>query len=384
MKMPNNFLGHDGFIWFIGVVEDRDDPTKTGRVRVRCLGYHTDDKNALPTSDLPWASVMLPITSSGISGIGQSPLGLVEGSWVIGFFKDGQSSQEPIVLGSLPGQPSEYGHPSKGFYDPNTAEGLYFDNTLQEGEGQRKVSVYPRYIDEPDNNRLAVNEVEHSSIEARELARITNIPSAAFEEVNNAKDEAMAASSSQAFDTPENTYSAEYPFNHVYESESGHLLEFDDTAASQRVHLRHNNNTGIEFTGNGNRVDTISNDLYSITTNDSYAYINGHSTTTINGRHKLYINSSGTTDNNYDIQIGPNANINIQVDKGNINLVTKDGNINMNSATDFNLLVNGNMTTKVKGYVKTTIEGKNPDTELGLEEVVTEKIKVTGKTIDLN
>jgi hypothetical protein len=98
----------------------------------------------------------------------------------------------------------------------------------------------------------------------------------------------------------------------------------------------------------------------------------------------LYINSSGNTDNNYDIQIGPNANINIQVDKGNINLVTKDGNINMNSATDFNLLVNGNMTTKVKGYVKTTIEGKNPDTELGLEEVVTEKIKVTGKTIDLN
>ena len=117
--MPNNFLGHDGFIWFIGVVEDRDDPTKTGRVRVRCLGYHTDDKTALPTSDLPWASVMLPITSSGISGIGQTPLGLVEGSWVIGFFKDGQSSQEPIILGSLPGRPTELPNTAKGFYDPS-------------------------------------------------------------------------------------------------------------------------------------------------------------------------------------------------------------------------------------------------------------------------
>ena len=38
-----NFLGRDGFIWFTGVVEDRDDPDKLGRVRVRCVGYHTND-----------------------------------------------------------------------------------------------------------------------------------------------------------------------------------------------------------------------------------------------------------------------------------------------------------------------------------------------------
>ena len=83
-----NFLGQDGFIWFVGVVEDRADPKHLGRCRVRALGYHTADKIALPTEDLPWAMPMLPITSSGISGIGQSPLGLVEGSWVLGFFRD--------------------------------------------------------------------------------------------------------------------------------------------------------------------------------------------------------------------------------------------------------------------------------------------------------
>ena len=98
-----NFLGQDGFIWFIGVVEDRNDPQKLGRVRVRCLGYHTENKVDLPTTDLPWASPVLPITSSGISGIGQSPLGLVEGSWVVGFFRDSTYAQEPIVIGSLPG-----------------------------------------------------------------------------------------------------------------------------------------------------------------------------------------------------------------------------------------------------------------------------------------
>ena len=83
-----NFLGQDGFIWFVGVVEDRADPQYLGRCRVRCLGYHTENKLELPTADLPWAMPMLPITSSGISGIGQTPLGLVEGSWVLGFFRD--------------------------------------------------------------------------------------------------------------------------------------------------------------------------------------------------------------------------------------------------------------------------------------------------------
>ena len=65
-----NFMGMDGFQWFIGVVEDRMDPKFLGRLRVRILGYHTDDKQKLPTEDLPWAHPMNPITSATISGIG--------------------------------------------------------------------------------------------------------------------------------------------------------------------------------------------------------------------------------------------------------------------------------------------------------------------------
>ena len=58
-----NFMGLDGFIWFIGVVEDRNDPSKLGRVKVRCLGFHSEDKNDIPTADLPWAHVCLLYTS---------------------------------------------------------------------------------------------------------------------------------------------------------------------------------------------------------------------------------------------------------------------------------------------------------------------------------
>ena len=30
-----NFMGKDGFQWFVGVVEDRDDPKRMGRLNVR-------------------------------------------------------------------------------------------------------------------------------------------------------------------------------------------------------------------------------------------------------------------------------------------------------------------------------------------------------------
>ncbi len=76
----SNFMGKDGFHWFVGVVESRNDPSQIGRVQVRVLGHHTDNKNSIPTEDLPWATVMMPTTSSANSGIGTSPSFIVEGS----------------------------------------------------------------------------------------------------------------------------------------------------------------------------------------------------------------------------------------------------------------------------------------------------------------
>lgn len=94
-------FNRDGFNWWIGVVEDRMDPEKMGRCRVRIFGYHTDSKQILPTKDLPWATPIQPITSAAISGIGSSPLGPVEGTWVIGFFLDGEDMQQPAIFGTI-------------------------------------------------------------------------------------------------------------------------------------------------------------------------------------------------------------------------------------------------------------------------------------------
>lgn len=92
--------------WWTGVVEDRDDPEKLGRCRVRIFGYHIDDTTLLPTNELPWALPMQSVTSAAASGVGSTPIGIVTGSWVVGFFLDGDEGQQPIIMGTIAGKPS--------------------------------------------------------------------------------------------------------------------------------------------------------------------------------------------------------------------------------------------------------------------------------------
>ncbi len=98
------------FTWFIGSVEDIDDPKDLNRVKVRAYGYY--DSEEIKTNDLPWATVMMPVTSASVKGNGgnhhlepeiKDVKGKVikEGSWVVGFFRDGPSAQDPIVIGSI-------------------------------------------------------------------------------------------------------------------------------------------------------------------------------------------------------------------------------------------------------------------------------------------
>ena len=213
-----NFLGKNDFVWFFGVVEDRNDPVRLGRVRVRCYGWHTDDKDKIPTEYLPWAQVIQNITSAAVSGKGTSPTGLVEGSWVVGFFLDGTRAQEPVVMGSLAGRPENIADTSLGFNDPN--------------------GVFPLYTDESDVNKLA-----------RGTNSISKTPDSVTGE-------------------PASPYAAKYPKNHVYESESGHVVEIDDTANAERIHIHHKSGTFIEMHPNGDVVTHHKNGFRTVTGND--------------------------------------------------------------------------------------------------------------------
>jgi hypothetical protein len=96
-----NLYSKEGLIWWVGVVEDRYDPLQLGRCKIRIFGYHTQDQNVLDTRDLPWAVPLQPITSAATSGIGSTPIGPVEGSWVVGWFLDGKDMQQPMFIGTI-------------------------------------------------------------------------------------------------------------------------------------------------------------------------------------------------------------------------------------------------------------------------------------------
>jgi hypothetical protein len=92
----DDYIGQP-FHWFTGQIRDIDDKKKFNRVKVYCHGYYHED---LETKDLPWATVMMPTTSAGIPNVGANHH-LEVGSWVVGFFRDGSSAQDPIVMGSI-------------------------------------------------------------------------------------------------------------------------------------------------------------------------------------------------------------------------------------------------------------------------------------------
>lgn len=220
------------FIWWYGVVEDRADPLELGRVRVRCYGWHTDNKNDLPTNDLPWGQAVQPITSAAMGDIGTSPTGIVEGTWVVGFFADGEEAQRPIVMGTIAGIPTSFPDTTKGFNDPN--------------------GVYPSEIERPDVDSRA-----------RGINSITKIPDSTIGE-------------------PADPYNALYPMNHTHRSESGHLIEIDDTTDAERIHVYHRSGTFIEIHPNGDVVTQHKNGWRSVTGNDK-VHITGNMTLVVDG-----------------------------------------------------------------------------------------------------
>lgn len=86
-------------IFFLGIVEQIDDPKKLGRIKVRQIHEYSDRVSA---DDIPWALPLMPSNSATYLGIGDSPTGIQVGSRVIGFFLDGKNKSKPVILGTYP------------------------------------------------------------------------------------------------------------------------------------------------------------------------------------------------------------------------------------------------------------------------------------------
>jgi hypothetical protein len=391
------YQGREGFTWFTGVVEDRNDPLFLNRVRVRIHGAHSHDKQLIATPDLPWSDVMMPTTSPSLSGLGTSTHGLVEGSSVMGFYRDDANMQAPVVIGSFIGVPQSFHRIDESIDDKGTRSFTKIERTTLEGfndprlesdssykgtpdgpspkhivrgygltlaldksprrDGVTTGESYPKkeYLGTSDVNVLARDyndETTYPIIEtvfgepSRTGIRGYVEPIYPFNHVHEtesghvlelkgtpdgpspkhivrgygltlALDKSPRRDGKTKGDTypkidylgtsdvnvlardyddktypiietvtgePKRGYvDPIYPFNHVHETESGHVLELDDTPDFERIHLYHRKGTRVEIDKDGNYVEKIVKDKYSVVLGDDTVTISGNVTVNITG-----------------------------------------------------------------------------------------------------
>lgn len=188
--IPTHRIGNDGFQWWVGQIEGTaaDEKNNKGgyRFKVRIVGDHPGDPELVGTEDLPWASVMMPVTVPFIPGNGGGAHPQLEvGCWVIGFYMDTEK-QKPIIMGSIgqtPGATKVFtertpdtppfvtaipqinaqadGPPiqkdeSGNSTGKNTATGGLSDGT-EDGDGNSRVNTPPKKV-EPLKNKTATAE----------------------------------------------------------------------------------------------------------------------------------------------------------------------------------------------------------------------------------
>lgn len=219
----------------------------------------------------------------------------------------GEKDAAPVIAtppadGDSTPRPSEQsirtGADNTGFRDPN--------------------SKYPLqdYIGESDTNRLARGIIEGTVVIKKDAVRIRGI---------------SKALDLGTWDQPEAPYGAKYPFNKVFETEAGHIQEFDDTPGQERIHTYHRSGTFNEIDTNGTQVNYIVGDNFVLIEKNGCVHVAGECNITVDGN----INIFTRTDAN--IQVQQNATIKV----GN--------NADIGVATDLTLAVGGDMKVKVVG-----------------------------------
>lgn len=175
-----------------------------------------------------------------------------------------------------------------------------------------------------------------------------------------------------------------YPFNKVTQTESGHVIEIDDTPGSERISLMHRSGSNVEYFPNGDVLTQDVRDSYCHVFRDQYVHLGGYSSVTVNKGVRILINSDAENNTkeenlNFDIHIAKNANVNIYLEEGNMNIsldkgsintrvnegdinIRQDkGNFNHTVAGDYNLEVGGHMHVVVGGNVVNEIGGSRDE-----------------------
>lgn len=227
-------------MFYRAVVEDNKSPNKDGRVKVRVFGVHDENNensnkfNSVSLDDLPWAEVIGSNEFGLVSGIGLSSI-LKQGTWVWVFFSQNDFNY-PVIIGTIQGKctidPTGKFSSGKGFFDPD------------------EQFPYNDRLNEYDQNRLQ---------------RVEKLDQTIHKKINDTLDTPVISDSFSGADvsqTEPNSLSdkTKYTYNNVLETESGHVIELDDTSGNERIRLYHRTGSYMEMRPDGSIVQKQATD----------------------------------------------------------------------------------------------------------------------------
>ena len=376
MDNQKDFAGKGGFIWWVGFVEDRMDPLKLGRLKIRCVGWDADNKMQLPTDALPWAQVAFPVNNV-------NPYACKEGDMVLGFFADGEAAQQRIVFGQFPSIPLKEANAEEAYSDPredlaDAPRPPESKEYIEDGTGiviteKPQADPNPIYLDEPTTSRIARNDAE-TITETFIQERKDNV----VKEIKTYNKEEELSN----WDEPETLYDAVYPYNNVMETESGHVVEYDDTPGAERIHIAHRNGSFTEWYPDGDRVEKITKNKYTIVMADDHLYVMGSCKITVQGDAEIYVqkNLYATVDENLTAYVV--GNVDAQVD-GNVTALVK-GDVEATVNGSLSATIDGNATLDIGGDCSETVGGGKTSDVGGDYNITAGNFSVNAGTINLN
>tara|TARA_E500000178_G_scaffold355064_1_gene426300 strand:- start:10442 stop:11740 length:1299 start_codon:yes stop_codon:yes gene_type:complete len=379
--------------WYYGIIEDRNDPLQIGRVRVRVHGVHTDNKQFIATPDLPWSQVLVPTSSASLSGFGHSH-GLVEGSSVFGMFRD-DDLQDFVVFGGVAGY-SQKGYketitgeildrsPDKGFNDPRRATEADYKDTadgLNPPAGKRPNSLALALDKSPHlPDSLTINyDGSGSTITEPTDKTLPYYPLADYYDESDINRFARGQGTYDIRDNLPEKFKLSidrsgtmYPFNKVHHTESGHLIEMDDSVGAERLAVQHRSGTFYEIHKDGSEVHQIVNDHVTVTAKDDKVYIGGNADVVVeSGNVTINVNTG-----NVDLTVAK-GNVTETISEGNVTSSITKGNFTGDIGGNFKGDIGG--TTDISSSGKVTLTG-NSGTEIISDTTVTGTLNVTGAT----
>ena len=254
-------------------------------------------------------------------------------------------------------------------------------------------SFYPRRVNEPDTNRLATNDLrnQHPVVQAKR------------EDVDDLTGE------------PRTPYGAQYPYNHVKETESGHIVEFDDTPGRERIHEYHRAGTFYEIHPDGTKVTKIVGEDYEIVHKNKSLRVRGNVQVFVDGDANLYVRGDmdAQVDENLKFNVGKNidfhagqnirmfANQSLEMTSRTTTNITSVGNMHLQTSANLKVNVGGDYSSNIKGNVSLVADGTGSHTYTGtytlgstaamqIDTAATLKIgsggamDLDGSTVDLN